>query len=168
MYWIFLRFFGCGGLTINHPLHPHDIIQVFTLTKQSITEKAAKLYAEGSSLRAVASEARLSKNTIRNHLVKAGVPLRTHSNNQSKEKFNPRKRSIKTAPYGYCLVAGKLLPEPREQVTLQLIIKWWQQGLSHCAITKSLNKKKIKPRKAKEWSQPTISYIIKRHQENNP
>jgi hypothetical protein len=66
------------------------------------------------------------------------------------------------------LVAGQLQPDPREQVTLQLIIKWWQEGLSHCAITKSLNKKNIKPRKAKEWSQPTVGFIIKRHQENNP
>jgi len=60
------------------------------------------------------------------------------------------------------------LVNPREQVTLQLIIKWLKEGLSHCAITKSLNKKNIKPRKAKEWSQPTVGFIIKRRQENNP
>ncbi len=155
-------------MTTYEPSQAHDTIHISSLTTQGISQNSVQMYAEGSSIQAIASELRLSKGAIRNHLLKAGVPLRTHSNDQLHDQVYPRKRSIKTAPYGYCLVAGQLHPDPREQVTLQLIIKWWQEGLSHCAITKSLNKKNIKPRKAKEWSQPTVGFIIKRHQEHNP
>jgi len=155
-------------LTTYEPAQAHDSIHVSLLTKGGITEKSVQLYAEGLSIQAIATKLRLTKGAIRNHLLKAGVALRAHSNDQLHDQVYPRKRSIKTAPYGYCLVAGQLYPDPREQVVLQLIIKWWQEGFSHCAITKSLNKKNIKPRKAKEWSQPTVGFIIKRHQENNP
>jgi hypothetical protein len=154
-------------LITYHSVHPHDIINISLLNKQGISEKAVKFYSEGLSIQAIANKLRSPKSTIRNHLVKAGVVIRSHSNNQVQDRIYPRKRSIKTAPYGYCLVNGKLFPDPKEQNILQLIISYWQQGLSHCAIAKLLNQKKIKPRKANEWSQPTIGFIIKRHQENN-
>lgn len=154
-------------MTTYEPAQPHDSIHVSSLTKQGISSIAAELYEKGRSIQAIATELKKPKASIRAQLIKAGVPLRTHSNNQLQEQVYPRKKSIKTAPYGYCLVAGQLHPDPREQINLQLIIKWWQQGLSHCAIAKSLNKKKIKPRKAKEWSQPTVGFIIKRHKEKS-
>lgn len=72
--------------------------------------------------------------------------------------------SDKTASYGYCLIQGKRIEDPKEQVILKLILKWATEGKSHCSIANKLNEKKLKPRKAAKWSQPTIGFIIKRHQ----
>ncbi len=136
------------------------------LTKQGISKNIIFLYEKGYSIQAISTKLKIPKTTARDRLLKAGIPLRTHSNGQLKNKICPRIKSIKTAPYGFCLVQGQLQPDPKEQANLQLILNWWQQGMSHCDIARTLNGKKIKPRKAKEWSQPTIGYIIKRHQGN--
>jgi hypothetical protein len=113
----------------------------------------------------VAGELRISKTAVRDHLKESGVPLRSHSNVQVSHSKTGRTRSIKTAPYGHCLVSGKLVEDPREQAILKVILNWWSQGMSHCAIAKELNRQNKKPRKAMKWSQPTIGFIIKRHQE---
>jgi DNA-binding NarL/FixJ family response regulator len=162
-----LKNFGCGKPPIYHPRYPHDIIEISNLTRQGISKKIAELYENGLSTKAVAEELLISKTAVRDHLNDAGVPLRSHSNNQISPNKTGRTRSIKTAPYGYCLVAGKLHEEPREQVILKLILKWWKQGMSHCAIARELNRQNKKPRIASKWSQPTVGFIIKRHQENN-
>lgn len=92
------------------------------------------------------------------------MELRSHSNGQLNSKKKPKEKSIKTAPYGWCLVDGMLHKDPREQSTLKLILKWAKQGQSHTSIAKKLNEQNIKPRHALKWSQPTIGFIIKRHQ----
>lgn len=93
------------------------------------------------------------------------MELRSHSNGQIQDKKKPRAKSIKTAPYGYCLVDGMLHKDPREQSVLKLILKWATLGQSHCAIARKLNDQKLKPRHAEKWSQPTVGFIIKRHNE---
>ncbi len=137
------------------------------LVKEVISQKAAELYEKGHSTRAISIELGIGKTTVKSHLDKSGVAIRSHSNDQLGKKLKPRARSIKTAPYGFCLVGGMLHKEPREQSILKLIIKWAEQGQSHCAIARRLNDQKLKPRHAKKWSQPTVGFIIKRHQEKN-
>jgi hypothetical protein len=70
--------------------------------------------------------------------------------------------SVRNAPYGYCLVGGKLLEDPREMAVVQLMLKWWGEGMSLGAIARRLNSQRIKPRKATSWSQPTVGFIIQR------
>lgn len=159
-------FFGCGNGSIYHPSQPHDIVNISHLVKQGISQKASELYEKGHSTRAIARELGIAKTTVKNRLSEAGVALRTHSNDQATLTKKPRAKSIKTAPYGWCLVEGVLHKDPREQSTLNLILKWAKQGLSHCAIARKLNEQNLKPRHAQKWSQPTVGFIIKRHQES--
>lgn len=156
--------FGCGRGPINHLAYPHDIIDISHLIKQGISQKASELYEKGYSTRAIANELGICKTAVRSRLNESGVALRTHSNCQLADKKKPKKKSIKTAPYGWCLVDGMLHKDPREQSTLKLILKWATQGQSHCAIARKLNEQNLKPRHATKWSQPTVGYIIKRHQ----
>lgn len=90
------------------------------------------------------------------------MALRAHSNDQLDGPVKAKSIAIKNAPYGFALVNGVLHEDPKERAVVQLIIKWWQQGLSHGAIARKLNDQKIKPRKAARWSQPTVGFIIKR------
>jgi DNA invertase Pin-like site-specific DNA recombinase len=155
----------CSDGPTYHHLHPHDIIEIPSLNKAGISQKASELYEKGHSTKAISRELGIPKTTVRDRLNKAGVELRSHSNSQIQNKKKPRAKSIKTSPYGYCLVDGVLHKDPREQSILKLILKWSEQGQSHCAIARKLNDQNLKPRHAEKWSQPTVGFIIKRHQE---
>jgi len=135
------------------------------LSKQGIFDKAAPLYAGGASLRAIARELGIPKTTIRETLVGGGVALRPHSMRQLSAAPAPARMSIRTAPYGTCVVDGKLMEQPKEAAVVRLILKWWHAGMSHCAIARRLNDQRIRPRNAAQWSQPTVGFIIKRHEE---
>ena len=156
---------GCGREPINHLGYPHDIIDISLLVKQVVSQKTAELYEKGYSTRAIARQLGIGKTTVNSHLAASNVKLRSHSNDQIHNKKKPKTRSIKTAPYGFCLVDGLLHKDPKEQSILKLILKWAKLGQSHCAIARKLNEQKLKPRHAAKWSQPTVSYIVKRHQE---
>jgi len=143
----------------------HDFISISSYVKQGISRKAADLYEKGYSIRGISRQLGIGKTTVNEQIQAAGLPLRSHSNNQLGSKTKPKVRSIKTAPYGFCLVDGMLHKDPREQSILALILKWAEQGMGHTAIARKLNEQILKPRHAKQWSQPTIGYIIKRHKE---
>ncbi len=153
---------GCGSPSIYHPTQWHDKIDVFQFNNSGISRKAVDLYQSGLSLQAVAWQVRRSKTFVRKTLLKHRVDLRAHSHDQLASGVKAKAMAIKNAPYGFVLVNGALLEDPREIAVVQLIIMWWQQGLSHGAIARKLNAQKIKPRKAALWSQPTVGCIIKR------
>jgi hypothetical protein len=77
-------------------------------------------------------------------------------------RARPIDRSAKVAPYGRCLVNGKLVDDPKEQAVIQRIQRYRQLGMSHRSIARKLNSQKYKPRRAKTWSQTLVSSIIKR------
>lgn len=142
-------------------MQAHDKIRHYLLKKQAISEKARHLYTQGHSLQGIATELGTAKNTIRQALLRQGVTLRAHSNSQLRAVKNV-KAAIKNAPYGYCLVQGRLAEDPKEIAAVRLILKWWHGGMSLGAIARSLDSQKIKPRKAAQWSQPTIGFIVRR------
>lgn len=146
----------------DHQEQIHDSLGLFHLSRQGIFEIAAPKYRSGSSLSAIARELGIPKTKVRETLIYGGVALRAHSRRQLKCGSLPLRVSTRTAPYGFCVVGGKLVEDPREAEVVRLIKKWWQQGMSHCAITRRLNDQGIKPRKAALWSQPTVGFIIKR------
>lgn len=119
------------------------------------------------SLKAISIELGLAKSAVRKHLIDSGLELRAHSYAQIKRASKARKMSERTAPYGYCLIQGKRVEDPQEQHILKIIMKWADQGMSHSAIARKLDDHKLNPRKASKWSQPTVGFIIKRHQEKN-
>jgi len=153
---------GCPKPTTYHPSQPHDKIEVLLFNPICISRSSVDLYLSGQSLQAIASKLRCSKTAVRDALIKAGVELRAHSTGQLDARLRVKAKALRNAPYGYCLVNGQLEEDPREVAVVQLIMKWWRQGLSHGAIARQLNRQKIKPRKAAQWSQPTVGFIIKR------
>jgi hypothetical protein len=158
-------YIGSPNRAIYTPLQPHDSIALTRLSKHGIFEKASVLYEKGASVRAIARELDVPKTTVRQTLVDGGVTLRPHAKRQLRGAAVSARISTRTAPYGWCLVDGKLVVDPKEASVLRLILKLWRQGMNHCAIARRLNEQRIKPRKAAQWSQPTVGFIIKRHEE---
>ena len=126
----------------------HDSIALYRLSKQGIYDNAAALYGKGASLGAIARELSIPKSTVRQTLLDGGVALRLHSRRQARSLVVPSQVSIRTAPYGFCVIEGRLVEDPKEASVVRLIMTWWRQGMSHCAITRRLNNQRIKPRKA--------------------
>ena len=149
-------------MALYPPGQPHDKIYIYGLSTQGIFEKAAPLYECGESLRAISRKLNIPKSTIRKTLLEGGVALRSRGKRPLWELSRRRKTALRCAPYGNCLVNGKLVEDPREAAVIQLIMDWWQEGVSHCAIARRLNDQSIKPRRAAQWSQPTVGFIIKR------
>lgn len=118
-------------------------------------------------MRSIAKELGCSKTSVRESLLKEKVDLRAHSHSQLSKDKKSKTLSVRNAPYGYCLVNGVLVEDPREMSVVALMVKWWNQGMSYGAIARKLNSQKIKPRKAAVWSQPTVGFIVQRQPDTN-
>ena len=129
--------------------------------------EATKLYNSGQSLRSISIKLDIPKTSLRDVLLANGVALRAHARQPYQFTGITKHVSIRNALYGFCLVDGKLVSDPREMKVVQLILDWSQKGMSHGDIARKLNDKKLFPRKAKLWKQPLVSIIIKRHKEQN-
>lgn len=123
-------------------------------------------YTTDGRERACLSLEHVHSQQLRQTLIDGGVALRPHSKRQVRHPSRPARMSIRTAPYGYCLVNGKREVDPKEASVVRLMMKWWEQGMSYCAIARRLNEQNIKPRKAAQWSQPTVGFIIQREVES--
>jgi hypothetical protein len=110
------------------------------------------MYVSGASLSSISGELGIPKTTVRETLLASGVVLRAHSNEQLQQSSVTKAKSVKNAPYGYCLVGGLLVEDPREMAVVHEMLSWWKTGMSFGAIARRLNSQKIKPRKASQWS----------------
>jgi len=134
---------------------PHDIIDVSSLTRQGISEKAAQLYELGHSLGQISNTLDVPKTTVRETLIECGVTIR---------KFRRRHKNcvMGTAPFGYAVTLGKLVEDPREQKTVRFIMSQWHLGKGFRDIARTLNVKKTRSRNDKSWDHSVVRSIIKR------
>lgn len=157
-------FNGRGFPTTGCTPEPLDKIDLFHLGSQGIFRKAAPLYASGRSLREIAQELGVCKTTIRKALLDGGVDLRAPTGRPERNPSHVEHRHTGVAPYGYCVVDGRLLADPREQANVQLVQRLRSAGASLNAVAKHFNKQKIKARKGGRWDHSIIRSIVERHQ----
>ncbi len=153
---------GGPALTTGEPLLHHDFIELSHKTKARIISKCAPLYDEGLSLRDIEERTGIPKTTIRETLKSSGLALRNFSNANVKGKDRTKAKLDGNTLYGYAYNDGKLVIEPREQVTLRLMLKLSKSGRSNQYIADELNRKKILTRTGGQWRRQVINTIIKR------
>jgi len=147
-------------------LYPVDIIKHSLKRRKRISFEEVKnitqKYKEGMSLGDISKLLGFSKNKIRNILLKQGIVLRSVST-QVNRKCKIKSGKLAAWPYfGFCYFQGKIIKEPKEYPTLQLIYRFWNEGKTNYEITLNLNKAKILTRTGKSWSWSTIKYIVSR------
>lgn len=121
-----------------------------------------ELYKKGLSLRDIGTELNVSKTKVRSTLLKAGVELRP-ADPTPKEVARWRIRKTKAPPpFGYCYFQGEMVKNPIEYGTLMIIYRQWKAGMNANALTRYLNAKKLKPRKAKDWHNKAVKKIVAR------
>ncbi len=71
---------------------------------------------------------------------------------------NPRRHP----PYGFCWYNGKLVEDPREYPTVQLIHDLWKQGRTVGEIVRYLNEKGYRSRLGRDWGYGVVKGIKRR------
>jgi site-specific DNA recombinase len=69
-------------------------------------------------------------------------------------------------PYGYVVVGGKLVENPKEQQLVQRVLTQWRSGKSFNAIAKTLNGQGVRTRSGKIWEHSIVRSIIQRNTSN--
>jgi hypothetical protein len=142
---------------------PHEIITYSSTRVFGLFEISAPLYQSGSSLDKIAERLQVSKTTVRDALIRGGVPIRPHSGTpEGRTAVLERRSDSGNAPYGYAFLDGKLTVHPKEIQNVRRILQLRSTGLSFNAIAKNLNAKSIAPRSGKRWDHSVISEIIRR------
>jgi hypothetical protein len=114
------------------------------------------------SLKDIAREFGCSKNKIRKDLLKAGLELRSKST-QATDRRDVSAGKQGALPYfGFCYLEGKIVKDPREFPTLQMIHQCWQGKRTAHQIVQELNHLKILSRTGKTWSWAAVQNILDR------
>ncbi len=66
-------------------------------------------------------------------------------------------------PYGYNILDGVVIVDPREIKIVRKILIHHQNGTSFNAISKWLNSQKIPSKLNKKWSDKSVASIIRKH-----
>jgi hypothetical protein len=113
----------------------------------------------------LAKEFDCSKNGVRGQLLKAGIELRESVNQATHLRCSSRGKQGDLPYFGFCNFEGKIINDPREYPTLQMIHPRWKSGKTIHQITLGLNHSKIPSRNGKIWSWAAVQNIINRFEE---
>lgn len=131
-----------------------------------IIENLAVLYASGLTLREIAKQFDVSKNSVRKTLLLQGIALRPPNGDQQKKMKGPGSRHVGVSPYGYARLRGKLVVDPHEIEIVRLVLKLRQTGKTLWDIAHYLNNLGHKNRRGTAWEHSLVRNIINRHEGN--
>ena len=152
--WLFgsdIMKIGWGDVITSEPRYPHEIIQYFISINDRIIQKCIPLYEKGLSFRQVSNI--------------TGVPASSIFDAMKKQKRTARSVSIarKTnPPYGYAWLSGKLVINPVEYQTVELIKNLSDSGMRPYHIEKHLNERAIPTRNGGKWFARIITNILEK------
>jgi site-specific DNA recombinase len=139
-----------------------ETIPINVINPRDIIGEICDLYNKNLSLRDIAKQLNLSKTTVREHLIRAGVVLRPKDPTPEQVVRWRIGKTKAPPPFGFCYFQGKLVKNPIEYDTLLKIHRQWKAGMGANELTRYLNTKKLKPRKAKEWHNKAVKKIVAR------
>lgn len=145
---------------------PHDIIQFSPKTKECTYDVCAPLYEAGWALREIVAKTGFARTTIRAALVERGLIQQGPPKKPGGRKTSASSRRGILPPYGQAWLEGKLVVDPREHKTIQLILKLRRSGKSFTAIAKHLNDQRVPTRMGRKWHSFSVSRIV--HQQSQP
>lgn len=162
---------GAGGANTDaHPRllgYPHDIISFFKNPANSNFAEFLGLYQKGLSLREISEETGFPVSTIRDRLIANNIPLRANKKAIAKNPIRPKRAFWGAIPYGYAVLDGKVVVDPREIKIVRRILALHQKGMSFNATAIWLNNQKVPSKLGKQWSDKTIASIVRKHPSTN-
>lgn len=101
--------------------------------------------------------------TVRGSLLQGGITLRTNKKANGTTVKDQDRSFTGQIPYGYCLIDGELISDPKEQKIVRKILELWQSGMAFIAIKRWLNDKNIRSKHNRQWNDKTVAAIVRRH-----
>lgn len=142
--------------------YPHDIIQFFQNPAKSNFDEFRQLYLKGLSLNEVSEQTGFPVSTIRDELIANGVPLRANNKVTANDPKKPARAFWGAIPYGYTVLDGKLVIDPKEIKIVRKILAFHKKGMSFNTIAKTLTAEKIPSKTGRRWNDKTVARIIRR------
>lgn len=139
------------------------MIIFFQSPANSNLEEFLVLYQKGLSFREVSEETGFPVSTIRDLFVLNKVPLRSNKKATLSDPKRPQRAFRGAIPYGYSLLDGELVVDPREIKIVRKILALRQKGMSFNAISIFLSGQKIPSKLGKRWNDKTVASIIRKH-----
>ena len=149
-------------MSVGAHAQPHDKISFSILRSPFNSERCATLYASGLSLQDVAKELGIAKSSVLGHLRRFGISLRAGVHSSSRQASETPKSYFGKSPYGYVVIRGSRVKDPKETEVVRRMLALWNSGSNFRAIAKALNALGIKTRSGGQWRHPTVSTIIRR------
>jgi len=113
-----------------------------------------KYVLEKRSLRQIAREFASSKTTIRQALVRFGIPLKNKGSSVNR---------VHALPFGKRCVNGAVMQHKGEQQVIRSVLKMHREGLSNNAIARVLTEMKIPTKQqGKAWHHEMVRQILLR------
>ena len=104
--------------------------------------------------------------TVRDVFVLYKVPLRSNKKITASDTQRPQRTFQGGIPYGYSILDGKLVIDPREIKIVRKILALHQKGMSFNAISIFLSNQKIPSKLSKRWNDKTVASVIRKHPSN--
>ena len=138
-----------------------DFVEICLSAKFASPEEIRTLYVEkGFSSAQIAAKFHISKSVVLDRLKAQGITQAT----APKSFTSPENYRCPSAPFGYSVVAGKLVPNKTELRVCHAVVELMKrQGLSARAAGKELSKQGLKNRAGKlKWGHATVLSIYER------
>lgn len=142
--------------------YPHDIIAFSQSPAKSNFDEFRRLYLKGFSLNEVSEHTGFPVSTIRDELLANGVPLRANNKASASDPKKPARAFWGSIPYGYTVLDGKLVVDPKEIKIVRKIMALHQKGVSFNTIAKTLTAQKVPSKTGRRWNDKTVARIIRR------
>lgn len=147
---------------IDERFYPLDFTEFVLKNKTELSTEFARLYQQGHSIKEIADHYGCSKNKVRSLLIDIGLTLRErHAQATHQRSITSGKQGARPY-YGFCYFEGRIVKDPHEFPTLEMIHRRWTQKRSAHSIVIELNRKKIPSREGKQWSWAAVRNILER------
>lgn len=142
--------------------YPHDITEFFQNFQDRIIEIIAPLQQRNLSISEIADQTGLKRTAVWAALKEQQKDLTSKEPVPYARWRKGHKRTGARPPYGFCLLQGEVVRDPKEYPTLLLIHNLWTRGNDIMSILSALSDRGLKSRTNKEWSYGVIKSIGQR------
>ena len=153
---------GCPTPSISRNWPPLDIIKFFRKGNPIISDEIAVLYCQGMSITDISARTGIKRHTVWKTLKR----LKKESSSEVSVPYDRwrkgKKRTGARPPFGFCILEGELVRDPKEYPTLLLIFSLWTKGTSVTSIVNLLGEKGLRSRTGKQWSYRVVQSITER------
>ncbi|WP_256373390.1 helix-turn-helix domain-containing protein [Bdellovibrio sp. ZAP7] len=120
------------------------------------------MYCQGMSITDISARTGIKRHTVWKTLKQ----LKKESSSEVSVPYDRwrkgKKRTGARPPFGFCILEGELVRDPKEYPTLLLIFSLWTKGTSVTSIVNLLGEKGLRSRTGKQWSYRVVQSITER------